>query len=663
MSTTLTAEPVSIPRPPYPAQVKKFSYRDLRGFHLANLERQLTDDGKSLQGVDNHGSAINTWLEHLGSDIDAEIGEEFGAEFDRHLGSYLKQLEKEGKAKQTRKDRKSILGKWRESYHLLLRSGGPTESFGAALKRLLETRNVSVSQVARECGIERKTLEKWLKGSGLPAARSIGGVAALEKFFDLQPGTLVAKLPAFLSGVQQEVVGRNRTPFRKNQSELQGKRYALTGLEGRPAEEWRSVVRFYTDSAWVAAQGLVRNGRGWSTRKGRNRYSSVGQKLGYVRDFLGFLCLPPDADDPQMAGKGFREDELSLSLFTRVDLVYDFLQFRKARTVNKIYNRYTESFLSFCSQLVRPKTGFLWQHPAFGRRLAEAIRKNEGWQRHCAEAHERLGNIRRNIKQNEGFGRSNDNINVVKPLIRERQHPITVMLDIAEGIRAEIGKTVDSMRRAVLFRDLLLFDFLVSNPVRVLNISEMKYAPGSGGDEGDETNLYRKPDGSWHLKYEVPELKNGYYRGRYDLPVHPSMWPDVEEYLNVHRPLLAGAGQCDYVLRPSPRSLNKLKRPVLSTAPINSGYLSQRVFLHSQLYVPGCVGFGAHAARHFAATEWLKNNPGAYAVAAALLHDSEEMVISTYSWVEPKDMILFWNGYLGNVVEEARKGRGDLITV
>lgn len=281
------------------------------------------------------------------------------------------------------------------------------------------------------------------------------------------------------------------------------------------------------------------------------------------------------------------------------------------------------------------------QGRAFGRKLADELTEIEAWQRHCAGAHKKLNNITKNIKQNEGFGRSNDNIDVVKPLIRERQHPITVLVDIREGIRGEFSKTTNKVRRAVLFRDVLMFDF---------NLSEMRYVPRLKGNEADPTNLYQKSDGSWHLKYEVKELKNGYYRGRYDLPVHPSIWPDIEEYLNVHRPLLAGAAQCDYVFRPCIHPLDKFRRPILGTLPINASYLSDRVLLLSQLHLPGCVGFGAHAARHFAATEWLKNNPGAYAVAAAILHDSEEVVRITYSWVEPNDMIRFWNSHLGDVI-------------
>ncbi len=651
MSTTLSGDSPTISPPLDHLWIKKFSYSDLQGFHIANLKQQLADDGKSLQGVNNHGTAINTWLKYLGFDVHAMVGDEFGVDFDHRLGSYLEQLQTQGKSQQTRKDRKSILGKWHDSFRLLLRTSGLPDSFRAALKQLMETRHVTVTQLGRACKIERKCLEKWLSGRNLPSARSLGKVAAIEEFFDLQPSTLIVRLPSFVLGTQKDVVGRRRTPFRKNQSALRSKSYAPANLEGRLVEEWQMTFRFFTDSAWVAARGLKRKGRGWSTRKGRNRYSSVGQKLGYVRDFTGFLLLPLEAEDPQMRGKGFQVSDLSLTLLTRVELVYDFLQFRRGRTVNKAYNHYTKTFLNFCLQLVRPKTGFLWQQPTFGL-IPEELRETGAWQRHCAEAHEKLRDVKSNIKDNEGFGRGNDNMDIVKPLIRERQHPITVLTDIAKGIRGEIRKTINKTRRAVLFRDLLLFDFLISNPVRVINLSEMRYIPGRQGNEGDPVNLYRKSDGSWHLKYEVVELKNGYYRGRYDLPVHPSIWPDIEEYLNVHRPLLAGAGQCDYVFRPSSRAFNKYKRPVFSTEAINSGYLSSRVMLHSQLHIHGCVGFSAHAARHFVATEWLKNNPGAYAVAAAILHDSEEMVRESYSWVEPNDMILFWNRYLDDLVDE-----------
>jgi hypothetical protein len=55
------------------------------------------------------------------------------------------------------------------------------------------------------------------------------------------------------------------------------------------------------------------------------------------------------------------------------------------------------------------------------------------------------------------------------------------------------------------------------------------------------------------------------------------------------------------------------------------------------------------------ATEWLKFNPSAYAVAATILHDSEKMAKETYSWVTPNDIIPFWMQHLGKVVRQSRR--------
>jgi hypothetical protein len=71
--------------------------------------------------------------------------------------------------------------------------------------------------------------------------------------------------------------------------------------------------------------------------------------------------------------------------------------------------------------------------------------------------------------------------------------------------------------------------------------------------------------------------------------------------------------------------------------------------------MPECAGFGIHSARHFVATEYLKFNPGAYEIPATALHDSEEMVRDTYSWITPDDKIAYWNNHLSSVLRELRK--------
>lgn len=242
---------------------------------------------------------------------------------------------------------------------------------------------------------------------------------------------------------------------------------------------------------------------------------------------------------------------------------------------------------------------------------------------------------------------------LMKPLIRARQHPVTLLLDIVNGLRREVALASTPVGKAILFRDMWMTELEASNPVRISNVAGMRFIEGKEGHKEEEVNLYVLKDGSWHLKYEVGELKNGAIRGRYDLPLNPAIWKDTEEYIYVHRPLLAGADECNFVLRPEPAYIKTLPSDERKEAIIrmmNPGSLSDKFQEYSQCFIPGCVGFGAHECRHIVATEWIKNHPGAYAVAAAVLHDSEQIVRETYDWCEPKDKAIFWQSYLAEIM-------------
>lgn len=133
----------------------------------------------------------------------------------------------------------------------------------------------------------------------------------------------------------------------------------------------------------------------------------------------------------------------------------------------------------------------------------------------------------------------------------------------------------------------------------------------------------------------------------------------------VHRPRLVGAGECDYVFRPISTSRLSAKKP---DEPVTISFLSRNVYRVSQRYIPDCPGFSMHAFRHLSATEYVKNTPAGYAVAAAVLHDREETVSAAYSWVAPADKIIFWNQYISarrerrGEVDGDLDGRGDAFT-
>lgn len=739
-------------------EIKKFTYGDLHKFH----SKQLKDASRPAQIVRNTSAAINKWLRlatwlnrgraegdpGLSASKHDFVGDELLIDFELCLEEYVaehkkpsaKRDEKKGPyAEQTIYDRTGYMRAVYDSWLVLLKTDGLPDDFGGAIEFLCNRKNQTIYRTERLCALTHNMLLCWVTKKARPSYKSLKYITTLEDHFEVQHGALKARLPHILKGSRTYAAIPNRTPWRKHQGILSKKVYSLLQLTDgvlpeQVEHEWQGLHRFQTDGAWIAVQGLKRSpeSTGWITRAstGQSRASqNAFLKLMY---FYGYLCLPRQPEDPaltgvkfeldneqhvgvrgldpHLVGKGFDPAGMSLALFTVIDLIYDYIEFFKGRTLNNRYNRNVFDFLTFAMQLTRPKYGYLWQLPEFSSKLQASLptsmlssfttllrtsdeqaakkldfrlnqktgrirrtiseetdderrkRRVKVWQTHCETAYLRLKEIMRGIQKDpsQGFKRSNDSIEVIKPLIRARQHPITILLEMADKLRRDVELTNNGEKKAVLFRTMLLIKIVASNPMRIENIANMKYKEGCEGNEEDECNLYKKNgDGSWHLKYEKWELKNGFRRGRYNLPIHQTVWKDIEEYVKVHRPKLVGSEECNYVFRHSQEYFKRLspeEREILKTKPMNSHQLSDSILELSQMLIDDCLGFSAHTARHFAVTEWLKNNPGAYPVAAAILHDSEEMARNTYNWCEPDDMAPFWTDHFGKVVKKFEEG-------
>jgi hypothetical protein len=725
---------------PAPIEIKKFTYGELREFHLKQLEKE----GKSRQVIKNNNTAINKWLffatwlnrerakdeRRISAYDDDLVGEELFLEFRRCLEEYVEEHKKPsgrsgdqgGYEEQTIYDRTGFIRGLQQNWLALLKTDGLPEGFGDAVNFLCAENKTTIGITSRRCNLPEGKLRLWVLEKNQPAYSSLKYITVLEEHFKLQSGALKSRLPNIMHGMGRQLAKSNRTPWRAHQGAVQKKRYLLTKLiDYVPKQieaEWLDLLKFYTDGPWVIARGLKRSeeSSGWRTHKITNRNRSAEKYYEYILYFAGYLSLPTEPEnlalrgvkfdpenedhvgvrghDPHLVGKGVDPESFSLAFFTVTGWVYDYIVFKKERTFNQVYNEYVNGFLRFAAQLSRPGVGYLWQLPQFSSKLPpsdtayikllrksdeEAVRiaKRERrketddereeriiqvWHQYCEAAYKRIIDFRNSIAndKNEGFKRSNDSMEVVKPIIRARRHPISVLLEMVEKLRKDAELTKDLERKAKLFRKLLLIHLIASNPMRIENIALMKYKEGCRGNEEDECNLYQKEDGSWHLKYEQWELKNGFSRGRYNLPIHSSVWKDIEEYLTVHRPRLIGAKECDFVFRQSMeyyiRVRSPEKRAQLLTKPMVSNVLSTQISKLSQLLIPGCLGFSAHAARHFAVTEWLKHHPGAYPVAAAIIHDSEQMARVTYNWVEPDDMAAFWHDHFGKIVAQFSEG-------
>lgn len=556
------------------------TYRDLIDFRAGNLREK--PGGENLPGgsINNHMTAINKWLEYATwrkdrtrpqgkraeASPDEVIGAEMGDDFRQRLVEHLIELESNKLARSTINNRKSLLTKWRESYLFLKEASCLPEGFGEALEALLKKGVGSINHVARSCNTPVSTLLRWRRGETRPNSVSLKYVTALEVYFGLPANILLNKTRLSVApGPRRDWAQCRSTPHRRYVSELRKKPYKMIveAFNDRQRREWQDLFRFYTNHAWVAAQGLERSRRGWRTRRNDKKNSTGEIKLRYLQNFYGYLCLPdepespdfrgiefdPDNDghkgvrglDPHLVGLGIDPQNLSLALLVDTNLIHSHIEFLRRRAFGQVYNTYVKGFLNFCRQLVLLVKGFLWQHAKFGAEVTPPIPSETAWRERCEEAHRRIKNIIRNLEssedESEKFGQSRDtSLRVVKPLIRGREHPISVLTDIAEGLRGAFKLARTPAGKAVHFRNMVIVELPASNPMRAINMVEMRYVRGSKGTEEDPVNLYKIADGSYRLKYEVWELKNGAHRGQYDLPVSSELTQDIDEYLEIWRP-------------------------------------------------------------------------------------------------------------------------------
>jgi hypothetical protein len=151
---------------------------------------------------------------------------------------------------------------------------------------------------------------------------------------------------------------------------------------------------------------------------------------------MGFLCRPVDDENPLLRGKGFLPEELTLALLTDSDHIYSFLQFKRERTYLKQYNTATYTFLSFCMSLLRPETGFLWQLPEFGAKLAVPVPAAD-WHQWCERHRSVIASIKKDLARENEFKKTRDPFEPIRAIVINNQHPLDVLFELADAYEDE----------------------------------------------------------------------------------------------------------------------------------------------------------------------------------------------------------------------------------
>lgn len=700
--------------------VEPIIYKRLIEFNLGR--RAVNKDGtkRSEQSLKNELSVIKSWMAFHGVTEFDLVGEELGISFSPRLADYLTDLKRGGKSRQTRSDRKSILGGLRESHMELMRACDLPEDFPGALRHLTTASGLSLQRIANKSGVLKATIYAWIDKINTPISSSLLKIQRLEAFFKLPSGTLSSRLPEAIWNKGRVLSAT--TPWRKHQADLVSLRYLLHEFPGPVRGEWGDMVSFHTDPLWSVSRGLKVNSE-WRVRWNTNICVTAKIRLNMLKSYFGFLCLPATGDDPRMVGMGYDPRQLTVALLGDADHVLKYLNFMKSRAVNKSFNTSTLNFLRFSMAVLRKGTGFLRQHSALGARLPKPVAEGD-WVSWCITNYRKISELKKIIKRskNDGLKMSREPFAAVSEIIRQRPHPISALFELAtnmEGLKPLLEDGSEE-RLASHCRDIFLIRFLSSNPLRVQNIAMMTYIPASPYeftracetyrrmraakklpdpnelylDVDEASNLFQARDGSWWLRFDDRDFKNE-KTGRqdsvcqrldYEVKIVPSVWPSLVDYLFRHRAVLirsyiaalqkerAGRGftpltaeedlaisNSPYVFQTGRQGGQKLSDEHLlnRTRPqqISTITLTDQVYRATCRYLPGSKGFCAHACRHLVATEYIKNHPRGYDEAAAALRNSVGVVKAHYSWLEFATLIRPWSDYYEQLEEKYNKGQ------
>lgn len=626
---------------------------------FADLKSKMIERSRSGQGIaesslPNAMSALKHFMQCHSCSDEHSVGSVLRASYFRNVRDHDEALAKEGRFPEYRANRKTLLKQWRRLVLDLDKAWAGakrTESpFQHALRELLQG-GLTIAMLAKGAGVPHGTLKRWLGGS-VPQRGKLTYVRRLEVHCGIPAGTLTDLLPRAVSApdqlAQPERSFKNiehRTQLARNVKD----RYLLKAAGDALRQEWGAFLQYKTS---LTASGLQRQRRGkWSTTKrpGKRKpewYESVrvlGQPAHYcataginwtlLAQYLGWLALPDDAGG---AGLALAQVQ-SLACLLDTAHVERYVLWRVARS-GGAYHGGVSNFLNLIAGVCHPMTGYLTQsrehfswHPDAGN--------EEAWQRRCRLAFEQARMFSQQVKD-------------VAQCARNSKDPIAYMLSLPNplSVVAEAIARMDAARpstggvtEAIWMRDRLMLKLLASNPLRAKNLKLLTFAKDERGtDASGAPAQLRKVNGEWRIAIDKMEFKNfaGAAKDRvYDMPVRKEVWADLEVYIREYRPVLADPAN-PYLL-------------VSSASPAEPYYGINRRFQEiSRKYFPRCPGVGPHAMRHLVATTILKKHPGAWAAAAAALHDREATVRDNYAHLSSDDAAR----WLDDVMTEALSG-------
>lgn len=590
-------------------------------------------DSFSPKSLPNAVSALRGFVSEQGLSLDRPIGPALRAQFSERLGAHLATLRAGNQSSRSAANRGSLLRRWRRVLLRLdrtLNAGlGRQSPLQQALSELFATGR-AVRPTAQAAGVPPATLRRWLAGHR-PNARSLPGLARLERYLALPPGTLTDLSEV---GTERSSLDTSGSPpaigYRQRLRVQSANPYRLCEVNDTLRAQWCDLVHFKTAARTPYGMRRQRHGRWTVTRHPVTRRlpwyansngaycATADLQWGLVSSFLGWLALPTER-----GGIGWPSERAqSLAHLADSSLIERYVGWRQSASGGSFHGG-IGAFLRMVASMCHPDTGYLVQRSSVAGNSATEAGPAD-WLARCADARSCCIEL---LAAGQRDARASRNPNEALAMLLSRDNPMDALAEAVERMNAA-RPTCGGTAEALWARDRLMLKLLMSNPLRAKNAIMLTFSehPPHVCSPPTGAVLYRA-GGGWRIYVSSAALKNHYGAGArdYDAPVRPELTADIEEYLRFHRPEIA-APQNPYLF------VSKKD----GSGPM---YSFNRQFARiTRRFIPNCPGFGPHSLRHLVATSILKLQPNAWAVAAWVLHDREETVRAHYAHLRSDDV-------------------------
>lgn len=601
-----------------PMQPEQVTYAYL----FTQMAEHAQTKGLSTQDLSNLESAMRAFMTEHGFKSDTPIGSNLRTSYYRRLGEHVETLVQEGRSSRYIANRKHLLGRWHSLINSIDRQfacdSGTLSPFQQLIKELVATAP-SQKRLAIDSGVPLATLKRWMSGA-LPQKNATSKLRRLEHYFGLEKGALVN----IAGNDTEKPINTETTPvdieYRIRLSKARKIPFALNQISESLKAEWRDFLHHKVEilpllerqpkGRWRATEHFTKpeSPELWYCFYESSYVPTASINWVRLRSYLGWLSFNHSA-----GGYGLPPDQTqSLSWLLSPKHLQGYVSWYVKRSSSKVHNG-VFGFVKFVCSVTHPVTGYLTQSPTLASTLSIHAEIAD-WATACARTHAWSQKTLKLLAPQKKISR-----NPFEPIkeILELPNPMRAVTDMVRRMKAARPQT-GGLTEAIWARDILLIKLLASNPLRAKNMVLLTYRTDNTGE------LFQTRDGAWRIFIAPEKLKNQDGAAKdtpYDMPIHETVWGDIERYLKRYRQQFPNANSLDYVFLSSESKAH----------PDSWESLNRRVFKLSKVYLWPYKGSGPHAFRYINGTAILKAQPGAWSLAAQVLHDREETVKAHYA--------------------------------